>query len=68
MAQEPADGQYGQVQGLFDHGRLVAVHASVQVGTGLGPSAAARMSVDHPLPRRDLAALGYALGWAGTAG
>jgi len=26
MAQQPARGQYGQVQGLFDHGRLVAVH------------------------------------------
>ena len=65
MAQEPADGQYGQVQGLFDHGRLVAVHTSVQVGTGIGPSAAARLSVDHPAPRRDVAALGEALVWHG---
>jgi hypothetical protein len=65
MAQEPASGQYGQVQGLFDHGRLVAVHTSVQVGTGIGPSAAARVSVDHPGPRRDIAVLGEALGWHG---
>jgi hypothetical protein len=65
MAQEPASGQYGQVQGLFDRGRLVAAHTSVQTGTGIGPSAAARLSVDHPIPRRDIAALGEALAWHG---
>ena len=65
MAQEPARGQYGQVQALFDHGRLIAVHTSVQVGTGIGPSAAARLSVDHLVPRRDVALLGEALEWHG---
>jgi hypothetical protein len=65
MAQEPAAGQYGQVQGLFDRGRLVAVHTSVQTGIGIGPSAAARVSVDHPRPRRDIATLGEALAWHG---
>jgi hypothetical protein len=65
MAQEPAVGQYGQVQGLFDHGRLVAAHTSVQTGIGIGPSAAARLSVDHPQPRRDIATLGEALMWHG---
>jgi hypothetical protein len=65
MAQEPAAGQYGQVQALFDRGRLVAAHTSVQVGTGIGPSAAARLSVDHPHARRDIATLGEALAWHG---
>jgi len=65
MAQEPAVGQYGQVQGLFDRGRLVAAHTSVQTGIGIGPSAAARLSVDHPRPRRDIATLGEALIWHG---
>jgi hypothetical protein len=65
MAQDPAAGQYGQVQGLFDRGRLVAVHTSVQTGTGIGPSAAARLSVDHAIPRRDIALLGGSLGWHG---
>lgn len=65
MAQDPADGQYGQVQALFDRGRLIAVHTSVQTGTGIGPSAAARLSVDHPVPRRDIAVLGEALAWHG---
>jgi hypothetical protein len=65
MAQEPALGQYGQVQGLFDRGRLVAAHTSVQTGIGIGPSAAARLSVDHQKPRRDIAKLGEALIWHG---
>jgi biotin carboxylase len=65
MAQEPAVGQYGQVQALFDSGRLVAAHTSVQTGIGIGPSAAARLSVDHPKARRDIARLGEALTWHG---
>ena len=65
MVQQPARGQYGQVQGLFDRGRLVAVHTSVQRGTGMGGSAAARVSVDHRAPREHIAALGDALGWHG---
>jgi hypothetical protein len=65
MVQAPATGQYGQVQGLFDRGRLVAAHTSVQIGIGIGPSAAARLSVDHPIPRRDIATLGEALAWHG---
>ncbi|HXO09099.1 MAG TPA: hypothetical protein VN880_13755 [Solirubrobacteraceae bacterium] len=65
MVQQPAKGEYGQVQGLFDRGSLVAVHTSVQTGIGIGPSAAARLSVDHPVPRCDIAAVGRALGWHG---
>jgi biotin carboxylase len=65
MAQQPATGRYAQVQGLFDRGRLIAVHTSAQTGTGIGPSAAARVSVDHPIPRRDIARLGEALAWHG---
>ena len=65
MAQQAADGEYGQVQALFETGRLVAVHTSVQQGSGVGGSAAARVSVDHPAARRHVALLGEALGWHG---
>ena len=65
IAQRPADGQYAQAQGLFDEGRLIAAHTSVQVGIGVGGSAAARVSVDHPAARRSLAALGEEIGWHG---
>ena len=65
MVQQPARGQYGQVLGLFDRGRLVAVHTSVQRGTGVGGSAAARLSVDHASPREHIAVLGKTLEWHG---
>jgi hypothetical protein len=65
MAQEPATGQYAQVQGVFDRGRLMAAHTSVQAGIGMGRSAAARLSVDHPIPLRHIATLGDRLGWHG---
>ena len=65
LAQDPAPGQYGQVQALFDRGRMVAVHTSVQRASGIGGSAAARRSVDHPAPREHVATLGAALRWHG---
>lgn len=65
MAQQPAVGQYGQVQGLFDRGRLIAAHTSVQRGVGIGGSAAARLGVDHSRPREHVAAIGEALQWHG---
>lgn len=65
MGQVPAEGQYGQVQALFDHGRLVAAHTSVQIGVGAGGSAAARLSVDHPAARDCAAQVGEQLDWHG---
>ncbi len=65
MAQAAADGEYAQVQGLFDHGRLVAAHTSAETAVGIGPSAAGRVSVDHPFARRDIAKLGAYLNWHG---
>ena len=65
MGQLPAPGQYGQVQALFDSGRLIAVHTSVQVGYGAGGSAAARLSVDHPEAREHAARIGAHLAWHG---
>jgi len=65
LAQQPASGTYAQVAGLFQHGRLVAVHTSEQVGTGAGGSAAARLGVDHQQPRADIERLGRHLGWHG---
>jgi len=65
MAQAAAPGEYAQVQGLFDHGRLVAAHTSAQTAVGIGPSAAGRVSVDHPFARGDIAKLGAYLDWHG---
>ncbi|MHB1739069.1 MAG: carbamoyl-phosphate-synthetase [Actinomycetes bacterium] len=65
MGQVPAPGEYGQVQALFDRGRLIAVHTSVQVGYGAGGSAAARLSVDHPEATEHVARIGEHLAWHG---
>ncbi|MFB8275244.1 hypothetical protein [Nocardia colli] len=65
LAQRLARGEYAQVQGMFEHGRLAAVHTSEQRATGIGGSAAARVSVDHELPRKHIALLGDALAWHG---
>lgn len=65
MGQAPAAGEYGQVQALFQHGRLVAAHTSVAIGAGAGGSAAARLSVDHPAAREYVTRLGEHLRWHG---
>jgi len=65
MVQAAAGGEYGQVQALFDHGRLIAAHTSAQTAVGIGPSAAGRVSVNHPFARRDIATLGERLKWHG---
>lgn len=65
MVQAEADGRYAQVQGVFDHGRLLAAAVSEQLATGAGGSAAARLSVDHPAAVDALTTLGAHLGWHG---
>jgi hypothetical protein len=65
MLQAPAEGEYAQVQAIFDRGRLVAAHTSAQTAIGIGSSAAGRVSVDHPFARRDVAMLGERLHWHG---
>ena len=65
MVQSAVEGKYTQVQALFDHGRLIAVHTSTQTAVGIGPSAAGRMSVNHPFAQRDIALVGKRLGWHG---
>ncbi len=65
MVQAAADGEYAQVQALFDRGRLVAVHTSTQTAVGIGPSAAGRVGIDHAFARHDVAVLGNRLRWHG---
>lgn len=65
MLQSVAEGEYAQVQALFDHGRLVACHSSAQTAVGIGPSAAGRISVRHEFAREDVAKIGRYLNWHG---
>ena len=65
MVQTAVQGEYAQVQAMFDHGRLVAAHESIQTAVGIGPSAAGRVSINHPFARGEVASLGGRLGWHG---
>jgi hypothetical protein len=65
MVQTQASGVYCEVQALFDHGKLLAAHTSQQQASGMGGSAAARLSVDHDQPRGDVERLGAYLDWHG---
>jgi hypothetical protein len=66
MAQENINGHYGQVAALFDQGRMLAVHATLQAGRGVGNSAAARRSTDLPVAYSDVRAVGEHLVWHGA--
>ena len=65
MLQASAAGSYAQAQGLFDQGRLIAAAVSEQLAVGAGGSAAARVSVAHPLAVDALSRLGSHLMWHG---
>ncbi len=65
LVQRPARGDFCVVQAVFQHGRLLAAHSYQARAVGVGGSAWARVAVDHPGVRHDLARLGARLGWHG---
>jgi hypothetical protein len=66
LVQQPARGLFCTVQSVFQHGRLLAAHSYQARAVGVGGSAWARLGVDHPGVRHDLARLGAHLGWHGA--
>lgn len=66
MVQQDIVGDYGQVQAVFHHGQLLAVHSSVKVGSGAGGSAAARLSIESEKTREHVEKLGQFLQWNGA--
>lgn len=65
MLQADVQGRYGQVGAVFKHGKLLAVHASVQTGVGIGGSAAARKSILLPAAYAHIEKIGRHLRWHG---
>lgn len=65
MVQDSAPGRYRQVQAIFDHGRLLAAAVSEQLASGVGGSAAARLSVDDPVAVDAIRCVGEHLNWHG---
>src|SRR5215472_5289837 len=54
------------VQAVFQHGRLIASHASLRVLEGADGGAAIKESIEHASIRGDLEHIGTALGWNGA--
>lgn len=65
MAQQDIKGQYGQVQAVFSHGKLLALHSNIKIGSGSGGSAAARLSINSAGTREHIEKIGQHLKWHG---
>lgn len=65
MVQENIDGDYGQVQAAFQKGKLIAIHSSLKIGTGVGGSAAARISIDSSPFIESVSKIGEIIEWNG---
>jgi biotin carboxylase len=66
LIQEALTGTFVMAQCVFDTGSLVAFHANRRVQEGANGSAAAKVSIEIPSLRADLARLGQALDWHGA--
>jgi hypothetical protein len=66
VIQDAASGVQCQAQAVFEHGSLIAIHCTSQRSVGPGGSQSARLGVDHPGVRTDLARLGRHLSWHGA--
>ena len=66
MVQQDIVGDYGQVQAVFHHGQLLAVHSSIKVASGAGGSAAARLSIESEITKKHIEKLGQFLQWHGA--
>jgi hypothetical protein len=65
LAQRPVAGPLLMVQSVFDHGRLVAVHATERLREGARGGASHKGGVRVPV-REQLTVLGRELGWHGA--
>ena len=66
MVQQDIKGEYGQVQAIFNQGKLLAVHSSIKVASGAGGSAAARLSIESEITKKHIEKLGSYLKWHGS--
>jgi len=66
VIQETATGLQCQVQTVFEHGSLVAIHCTSQRSVGMGGSQSARLSEQHPIVQTHMTQLGGNLSWHGA--
>jgi len=66
LLQQRAPGTLRVVQGLFQHGRLVAAHCYQSLAAGVGGSPRARIGVSDPQAINHIERIGGALRWHGA--
>jgi hypothetical protein len=66
LVQQPVAGPVAMVQSVFDHGRLLALHANLRTRLGVNGGAAAKRSVHEPMLELHVDRLGAALRWHGA--
>ncbi len=66
IVQQPGRGDFCVAHAIFQHGRLIASHASRSRFLGAGGAACARESVHHPVAIGHLTRLGSHLAWHGA--
>jgi hypothetical protein len=66
LVQSPVAGQLAMVQSVFDNGRLIAAHVNLRVREGASGGASHKLSIDEPVIRDHLAAIGERLAWHGA--
>lgn len=66
VVQEPEQGPLAMIQAVFDHGQLVASHATLRVREGTSGGSSSKRSVRVADIEEHLGVLGDALGWHGA--
>lgn len=66
VVQEFIEAPVEHAQAVFDRGRLLGIHAYLQIARGAGGGDAVKESVDRPLVRKHLARIGKHLEWHGA--
>lgn len=66
LVQAPLEGPLAMVQSVFSDGDLVAWHANLRVREGASGGASHKRSIDLPVAREHLEALGRRLRWHGA--
>jgi hypothetical protein len=66
VAQRPVEGPLVMIQAVYAHGRLLAAHTNLRVRDGPNGGSSSKRSIDLPVVRTHLAALGEALSWHGA--
>ena len=65
LVQQVAEGAFEQSHGVYDNGRLIALHCTRRLLEGAGGGAVVKVGVERPIVRSHFERIGTALHWHG---